>query len=149
MARATKKKKVEYLSPSERESLEVEKQELKATLREMKSSGSGTQAEQIDRDRLKKEIDYLDHAIDVRTPKEPRGVAKDKLAKEERELEEAIAEGMPTRFEMRRPSQNPGAVRKHMSWSQRNAQRINRYREIQRLLRPLEPKSIESLRKDR
>lgn len=148
MVRAQKKKQ-EYLSPVERENLESEKKELETTLAELEESGKGTQAEQIDRSRIKAEISRLDHAIEIRTPGRVRAIEKDRLHKEEKELEEKIAEGMPTKYEMRRPTENPGAVRKHMAWCNRNEGRIERYREIQRLLRPFEPKSIENLRKEK
>jgi len=144
-----KKKTTEYLSPAERVSLESEKKELETTLTAMQDSGRGTPAEQIDTDRIKGEIKRLDVAIEERTPARVRSTDKDKLIKEEKDLEEKIAEGMPSWFEMRKPSMNPGAVRKHMRWCERNAARIERYRTIQRMLRPFEPKSIEALRKEK
>jgi hypothetical protein len=56
---------------------------------------------------------------------------------------------MPTRDEMRFPAKNPGAVRKHMAWSTKNAQRIERYRYIQRVLNPDDPRSVENLRREK
>jgi len=140
---------MEYLSLSEREGLEGEKKELEATLAELAQSGAGTQAEGIDRDRLRGEIKRLDVAIGERTAPSARGAEKDRLVKEEEELEEILKQGMPISYEMRRPSQNPGAVRKHMNWTERNLANVERYRTIQRILRPNEPKSVENLRKDK
>ena len=137
------------MSLSEREGLEDEKRELETTLAELAQSGAGTQAEGIDRDRLRGEIKRLDVAIGERTAPSARGAEKDKLIKEEAELEETLQQGMPTRYEMRRPSENPGAVRKHQNWTLRNIENVERYRTIQRILRPTEPKSVENLRKDK
>ena len=148
MVRATKKKD-EYLSQSERMGLEQDKKELEQTLAEAEGSGIGTQAEGIDRDRLRGEIKRLDVAIGERTPTKPRGPEKDKLVLEEKEIEKQLMEGMPSWYEMRKPSMNPGAVRKHMAWCERNTPAIERYRQIQRILRPMEPKSVESLRKEK
>jgi len=139
----------EYLSPSERSSLESEKKELEVTLAAMEESGAGTTAERMDKDKIQAEIKRMDLAIEERTPAKVGSNDKDKLVKEEKELEEKIAEGMPTWFEMRKPSMNPGAIRKHMRWCERNVKRIERYRTIQRMLRPFEPKSIENLRKEK
>lgn len=139
----------EFLSQSEIENLNDEKKELQSALREIESgTGAGTRA-QIDPATLKRQIAQIEHAIQSRTPDDVRGAEKDKLVAEELELEEKIAEGMPTRWEMAQPSKNPGAVRKHMAWCNRNQQRIERYVKIQRILRPLEPKSIEVLRKEK
>jgi len=147
--KAVRRKPKEYLSPSERQSLEGEKRELETTISEMDGSGKGTPAEQIDVGRLQGEIKRLDVAIQERTPAEARGIQKDKYIKEEKVLEETIGTGMPTWHEMRKPSMNPGAVRKHMNWCDRNQANIERYRELQRILRPMDPKSIENLRKEK
>jgi hypothetical protein len=138
------------LSQSELSSLKDERNELNVALNEVQGgAGAGTAASQIDTSRLKREISRIDSIIDEKTAPSPRAIEKDRLVKEEKELEEAIAEGMPTRFEMRRPSENPGAVRKHIQWGERNVLNIRRYVEIQKILRPHDPKSIEVLRKDK
>lgn len=144
-----KKKVKEYLSPSERDSLKSEVKDLEGSLRDMEGYGSGTAGEQVNKTAIKGEISRLEHAIDERTPRTPRAVEKDKYVKEEQEIENALSDGMPTWYEMNKPSKNPGAVRKHLNWLTENKVRIKRYREIQRILRPLDPKSIESLRKER
>ena len=148
MVRPTKKPK-EYLSPAERTSLESEKKDLETTLSEVESAGKGTDADGIDRDRLKGEIVRLNVAIEERTAPTARGIHKDKLVKEEKQIEEELQQGMPTWFEMRKPSMNPGAVRKHLNWCARNEKNIERYRELQRILRPNDPKSVENLRKEK
>lgn len=142
------KKTQEYLSPSEHQALNDEKQELRATIKEIEE-GAGEGSRSVSVDQLRKEEAKIDRMISERTPVNVRAIEKDKLAKEEKELEEAIAEGMPTRYEMQQPSKNPGAVRKHMEWDRRNFKNISRYVQIQRILRPMEPKSIEVLRKER
>ena len=137
----------EYLSESERVGLEDQKRELQSELDAQEKYGAEGIA--IDTGKIKKQIAGIDHAIQIRTPGKIRATEKDKLHKEEQQLEESIATGMPTLYEMRQPSKNPGAVRKHMSWTDRNKDNVKRYRQLQRMLRPGEPKSVENLRKDR
>ena len=140
------KKKKAYLSPSEVQSLNEEKRELETTVREIEDgAGDG----RVDAARLRKEIDRLDNVIGDGSPEKTTGTQRDRLAKEERDLEERISLGMPTRDEMTRPTKNPGAIRKHMEWCKRNQVNIERYVQIQRTLRPFEPKSIEVLRKEK
>ena len=139
-------KKQEYLSPSEVQSLQEEKRELEASVREIEGgAGDG----RVDVSAMKGQIRNIDNAIGERTAPRPTSYQKDSMASEERKLEEKIAEGMPTADEMRRPTRNPGAVRKHMEWNMRNKDNIRRYVEIQRNLRPNEPKSIEVLRREK
>jgi len=148
-AKAKAKPVKEYLSQREIDGLEEEKRELESTLHESNEYGKGTSAEQADKTKLKSEINRLGAAIHHGSPGKTRGADKDKLAKEEKELEDIISEGMPTWYEMHQPTKNPGAVRKHMAWNNRNKNNINRYKQIQRILRPLESKSIEVLRKEK
>jgi len=103
----------------------------------------------VDVGRLREESKRLDRVIVDSSPVKTTGMTKDKFIKEEKELEEKIAEGMPTRYEMAQPTKNPGAVRKHMEWCKRNQANIERYVYIQRTIRPFEPKSIEVLRKEK
>lgn len=142
--------KKEFLSQSELDSLLDEKKELEVSLREVESgTGSGTRGSETDVSRIKAQIKRIEMAIEERTPNNVRGAEKDKLALEEKELEKLIAEGMPTQYEMHHPAKCPGAVRKHLAWNARNKERIERYVRIQRILRPMEPNSIESLRKEK
>jgi len=144
------KGKSQYLSQSELESLKEEKKELEIALTEVKEgAGVGTSGSQVDISRIKRDMARLDAAVEAGTAPKPRAIEKDRLVAEEKELEESIAQGMPTQYEMRKPSLNPGAVRKHMEWSNRNQRDIQRYVEIQRILRPHEPKSIENLRREK
>lgn len=130
--------------------MQDEKQEIRATISELEGgAGVGSSGSGINVSNLKKQIDNIDRTIEERTPEKIHGVTKDRLYKEESALESKIAEGMPTRDEMQRPTKNPGAVRKHMEWCKRNQSQIERYVQIQRILRPMEPKSIEVLRKEK
>lgn len=139
----------QLLSQTEIEGLQDEKKELQSTLREIESgAGQGT-SRGVDVGMLKKQIASIDAAIAGGTAATPRAVDKERLVKEEKELEDKIAKGMPTQYEMRYPTKNPGAVRKHMEWSKRNQSFIERYVQIQRILRPFEPKSIENLRAEK
>ena len=150
MVRGQHKATKQYLSQSEVEAMQEEKRELNVALAEVEQgAGAGTQGSGVDVSKIKREIKRVDDVIEAGKAPIARGIEKDRLAKEEAELEEKIALGMPTVWEMRKPSQNPGAVRKHMQWGERNFQNIKRYVEIQKILRPLEPKSIEVLRKER
>jgi len=137
----------EILSTTEREVLQGERRELQDALKN--EYGVGTSAQQIDKDKIKKQIDNIDRAIADREPPKVRGAEKDAMAKESERIEEELREGMPTRDEMRYPVRNPGAVRKHMNWDKRNSEKIERYRYIQRVLNPDDPRSVENLRKDK
>jgi len=147
--RAQKKKKV--LSVGEIENLKSEKQELESALKEAEGYGAGTAGEQLDKAKIKAEIRHYDEAIHEGSPGRLAGKTKDSLVREERELEERFQKGLPTRFEMAHPGKCPGAVRKHLRWLQENEKTgfVDRYRQIQRMLRPGEEKSIETLRKDK
>jgi len=128
------------------QSLQDEKRELEATEREIQDGvGDG----RIDATRIRNEIRKIDNVIGDRTPERVSGSRETSLRREEEALESKIADGMPTRDEMARPTKNPGAVRKHMEWCKRNQASIERYVQIQRQLRPLEPKSIEVLRREK
>lgn len=139
----------EYLSPSERQSLVDEKSELEASLREVEQgTGSGT-SRIVDANKIRKDIQKIEDAIDTRTPEKVKPKTRDDLYKEEEEIEDALIIGMPSRYEMDFPTKNPGAVRKHMAWCVKNKSLIERFVQIQRILRPMDPKSVEALRKDR
>ena len=146
MVRA-KKHPTEILSHSEKTELESQIKDLEGALNQ--AQGYGKEGAGIDQTAIKRQMAQLQNEIDIRTPKTARGKEKDALVKEEKELEEQIAAGMPTWYEMRNPSKNPGAVRKHQHHTDRNVARVERYRTIQKILRPMCPKSVEELRKDR
>ena len=147
MTRGQKKQR-ELLSPSELQGLKDEQAEIRSVIKDVEE-GVGSGARQADVNQLNREVRRIDKVIEERMPEKIHGIAKDNLAGEEKALEAKIAEGMPTRDEMRYPTKNPGAVRKHMEWGRRNEGNISRYVYIQRQLRPNEPKSIEVLRKEK
>jgi hypothetical protein len=118
-------------------------------LQESESAGVGTQAEQIDKGRIKSQIRRLDICLEQAAPGKLSSSQKDALAKRETELEDILSAGIPTFEEMSHPAKNPGAVRKHMSWLTRNKEFIKEYRNVERLLRPGEEKSVEQLRKEK
>ena len=140
------KKKI--LSYSERVGLEDQKREAEATLREAATPGT-THGGEINRAKLQGEIQHLDKEIHDGTAPRVGGVAKDRMAKRAKELESRISEGMPTREEMAHPGKNPGAVHKHLRWSERNKGSINEYKDLQRRLNPDAPINIESLRRNK
>ena len=149
MIRATKKKKV--LSQTELAGLKDEKKDLESTLSDAEGYGAGTKGEGLDTSKIKKEISRYDHEIEAGSPGKLTDKKKDSLYREEKQLEEQFKKGYPTRYEMNHPGRCPGAVRKHLSWLAHNEKTgyVDRYREIQRTLRPGEEKSIETLRKDK
>jgi len=136
-----------YLSPSDIEAVEDEKHELENVIREVE--GGAQSGQRVDVGKIKAEIAHLNRVIEEGSAPEARGKDKDKLAAEEADLAEELRKGMPTQWEMRKPSLNPGAVKKHIRWGERNFNNIKRWVEIQRMLRPDEPRSIENLRNDK
>lgn len=139
-----------FLSQSEVKELTEERDHLQISVNEAEGAGPGSsRAGSIDVSRNKARINQIDRSIETRTPQEARGKAKDSLVREENEIEERLIVGMPTRYEMDHPARCPGAVRKHLAWDARNKGLIERYVEIQQILRPEEPKSVEALRRDK
>jgi hypothetical protein len=149
MVRGSGKTKEMPLSSSEKENLLDQKRELQYTLKETQQYGKGTSAEQIDQTKIQRQITQIDQTIQDREPPKLKGSQKDELAEEAKRIEEELREGMPTRDEMSFPAKNPGAVRKHMNWSAKNVQRIERYRYIQRVINPDAPRSVENLRREK
>ena len=147
MVRGKTRQPAELLSQNEITDLESQIKDLENALTQ--AQGYGKEGAGIDQAAIKRQIRQLQNEIDIRTPKTARGKEKDALVREELELEEQMSEGMPTDYEMRKPHRNPGAVGKHQQWLLRNNHRIERYRTIQKILRPMNPKSVEELRKDR
>jgi hypothetical protein len=148
MTRGKGKGTKEILSRSEEDLLRAEQHDLQGALKDTEF-GIGTAAEQIDKDKIKKQIQGIDRAIAERQAPRLKGSEKDAMAKEAEEIEAELREGMPTKHEMDHPGSNPGAVRKHMSWDKRNSDKIERYRYIQKCLNPDDPRSVENLRRDR
>jgi len=151
MGPRAKAKKKQVLSTREIDGLKSEKKELEGTLAQAEGYGEGTPGAQLDKSKIQAEIRHYENEIEAGSPGRITDKKKDSLYREERELEERFKEGQPTRYEMDHPGRCPGAVRKHMTWLQRNegTGAVARYREIQRTLRPGEERSIEDLRKDK
>lgn len=139
----------EILTAAEKESLEAEKRDLQDTLKEKESAGKGTSADQLNEAAIKRQIQNIDKAIKDRAVPRISGLEKDRLVKEEEKLIDLLREGLPTRDEMDFPTKNPGAVRKHMRWLDKNKANIERWRYIQRVVHEDDPRSIENLRKEK
>jgi hypothetical protein len=137
------------LTVAEREDLQGMKQEAVATLQHLESTQVAGSAEMVDKGKLKQEIARYDAILHEGTPAKVSGASKDKLREEAKRLEDAMTTNMPTRDEMDHPATNPGAVRKHMLWSERNKGNVARYKEIMRTLEPDDPTvtSIDRLRR--
>jgi hypothetical protein len=145
-------KKKQVLSVTELDGLKSEKRDLEGALADAEGFGSGTAGGQVDKSKIKAEIAHYDREIHDGSPGRVTAKTKDNLYREEKALEEQFRKGMPTRSEMRNHmGRHPGAVRKHKFWLNENQKSgyVDRYREIQRTLRPGEEKSIEELRKDK
>lgn len=132
------------LSESQISHLEEERKDLQRVIEE---SGDRDRAKGVDLQAVQARIRHIDKELLERSVPEASGAMKDKLVREERDIEDKLVVGMPSRYEMDHPNKRPGAVRKHLAWLGRNDKLIRRYVEIQRILRPEEPKSIEELRK--
>lgn len=137
------------LTPAEKESLLDQKAELEDTLKQIQQFGVGTAASQIDVTSIERQIKWLEATMDYGALPEIKGKHKDDLIKEADQIEEILKVDMPCREEMRHPARYPGAVRKHLNWNKKNHGRIERYRQIQRLINPEAPKSVEELRRDK
>lgn len=149
MVRSRKKAalpETELLTPSNKTALLDQKRELEDTLKEVDNFGQGTSAEQLDKENIKRQIRRIDNAIESRSVPEPQGKEKDSLIRECLHLEERFKQGLPTKYEMDHPAKCPGAVRKHMAWLDRNREYIKRWRYLQNVINPDNPKSIEELR---
>lgn len=139
----------EILSVAETESLLGERQELKEVLKERRTAGIGTSADQLNEAAIQRQIKHIDQAIADRQAPKVSGVEKDAMTKELERLRETLQVGLPTRDEMDKPSKNPGAVRKHMNWNAKNGKNVERWRYLQRVLNPDSPQSIEQLRREK
>ena len=134
------------LTYAERLQLQEQKNDAEALKKEAQEPG---RSRGVDVSKINAEIAHLDKELHEGTAGNIRGVTKDKLASRAKELEKEIKEGMPTRAEMRFPSQNPGAVGKHMSHTERTKAAVKEYKQIQRQLNPDAPINIDSFRKEK
>jgi len=83
---------------------------------------------------LTKRRNHLEDDLKDNAPPEIESATRDVLYKYQKDLEEKIAEGMPTQEVMRR---NPvGAVDMHTAWERGNKQRIRTWKNVCRLIEP-------------
>ncbi len=135
------------LSVSELKNLEEEKRDLEQMIKDVNGAGPGSsRGSQIDVDRIKKNITYLDEQITDHSPKKIRPYQKDKMADRASYLADKIKEGMPDWDQMRRPNLYPGIIRQNFEWNKRNANNIKEYKQIMRNIDPNRA-SIERLRR--
>lgn len=139
------------LTLGEKADLLSQKQEAEAQLKELETYGQGTAAEAIDKTKLKKEAERLGNYVDEHSVPNVRGVGKDRLAQEAEVLKGEFMKNLPTRYEMDHPARCPGAVHKHLKWSQKNEPAVRRYKEIMRTIEPDDPTAgdIEKLRMEK
>jgi len=127
------------MTMGELQDIQAQKAESEATLNYLNENPGATTSQPVDKVRLQKEIQRYDSIIHEGSPKEVRGINKDRLIKEADELRETLRKGMPTREEMDHPAKNPGAVAKHIGWNKRNRENIERYKDIMRQVEPNDP----------
>jgi hypothetical protein len=146
-----KGKQKQTLGVGEIAGLKDEMKEIGATLKYLDENPQASRGQEVNKSGLIKRAEHLQRCIDEGTPKEVRGINKDKIAERAKVLESEMQENMPTRQEMDHPGTNPGAIAKHMKWLQRNDARVREYKEIQRSLNPDDPAgtSIERLRREK
>jgi len=133
-------KKTQILANSEITSLQEEKRELEAALKEIDDgAGSGTRGGSIDKDALRRQAKAIDQKIEAGSPVNVRGLAKDKMADRAKQLEEQFTVGMPTRDQMRNPGKYPGVIRQNYEWQKRNSSAIKEWKQLQRQLEPGDP----------
>jgi len=146
-----KKKLDRSLTMGERQDLQGQKQEIEATIRSIEESPGSNRGQGINVSNLKKQSAYLDGVLHEGTPKKMAGTVKDGLIKRAGVLREEMQVNMPTRFEMDHPAKSPGAIAKHIKWSEKNDPKIREYREIMRKVEPDDPTAtdVEQLRRDK
>lgn len=139
----------QVLNQTEIETLRDQKRELEAVFRDKDEYGKGTAAESIDVEQIQREIRRIDSVLVSQDQSRKLSASElDKAMKRMDEIEEICSKGMPTSYEMDKPHKNPGAVRKHLEWSARNAKIIAEYKQLRNITQDY-GRSIESLRKDR
>lgn len=144
-------KKKYIMSQSELASLQSDSNEVKGTLRAIKSGdyGAGRTNERVDRVALERQAKKFDRMIADNSPGRVTKTTKDRLHKRQLELEKSIREGMPSYDEMWDIKRNPGVPRKSLKWEARNSGNIEEYKQIMRQLEPDDPtaSSVERLRR--
>ena len=109
---------------------------------------------------IRKQISRTKKTIAKRTPPETDTKTRNVLFKRAKALESMIKEGLPTKDEMmgkrligsdNKPYvvTNECAIKKHMEWTTRQAGNVREWRQIMRILEPLDPNiaNVERLRK--
>ena len=151
MVRGKKKEKERILGAGEKADIASQRQEAEATLKQLDNYGKGTQASGINKSKLQAEIAHYDQVLKDGSAPSVRSGTKDALAREAKELQGQLKDGMPSRHEMDHPARHPGAVHKHLNWVGRNKENIKRYKEIQKTLEPQDPTAVdlERLRREK
>lgn len=135
-------------SVGELKGLQEEKQELDGTIKHIEQNPGTARSEQIDVSSLRRQSNYLANEISIHTPVQARGANKDRLIVEANQIIETIKKNMPTKEEMDHPADHPGAIQKHLQWSEKNNPAIRRYKDLMRQIEPDDPTatSIERFR---
>ncbi len=82
-----------------------------------------------DKGAVKAQLTRVQRALREQTPPKMTPLTQDKIVARGKELEEKIAEGMPSSEEMRKNP--PGAVGKHMRWEKKNKVNIMEWKNTQ------------------
>lgn len=129
------------MDPVDRQSLEESAEALKDQIRAIDGRETET-AGTLDRGLLVRQLAKKEAILNRDQDLEAKGVAKDKLAREAREIEAEIKEHMPTHNEMWAKSgtvEMERAVRKNMAFEAKFGDKVRRWKEIQNRLEPDDP----------
>ena len=131
------------LTLGERTDLEGLRQEEKATLKHLESNTGMQRAGTIDKAAIQRNIAKYDKILDEGSPNVVKGKAKDGLKIEADILVEAFKVNMPSWDEMNNPAKYPGAIHKHLKWTERNDGKVRRFKDIMRQLEPDDPTAMD------
>lgn len=105
-----------YLRPNQIEELENERRVLKNTLKSREVQERGN---------LESQVRRLEHQIEAQSPPDTTPAERDALAREAREIEAHLLDGIPSAEEMRKNP--PGTVGRHIRWEKKAKARSERW----------------------
>ena len=146
----TRGKTKRILTPGEVTDIKGMKAEAREQLNQI-GVGMGTPADNLNKARLQKQINYYERLIDEGKAPKVAGTDRDMMAAEAKGLKDKVTAAMLTRYQMDHPSKNPGVIQKQVRFMQVYKKDIQRYKEIQRVLEPNDPTAVdlEQYRKER
>lgn len=146
--------KFKKMHPNDRQVVEEQRNALKEQLEIIKNDQSGGVAQTLDSAVLRRQLDKKERDLDQDEKLIAKGVQKDKLAREAKQLEEELRSEMCSRNELWQRSgtmDSEKAVAKQMAFEQKHGDKARRWQEIQSRLEPNDPMncSMERIRPER